>query len=123
MPIPWSRNGVDVLTTDLALWWLCMLAMSAHHHRAIVGEEEMVKINDWDVVYLDEERGWVRRHQYSNVEEPVSPPPPPEYRTPSPGNAAAFAAGAGPHANNWLNINPLNDADPSDFNLLGFPFI
>lgn len=32
MPVPWSRHGVDVLTTDLALWWLCMLAMPAHHH-------------------------------------------------------------------------------------------
>ncbi|CAM1502363.1 Fc.00g043470.m01.CDS01 [Cosmosporella sp. VM-42] len=89
MPIPWSRHGVDVLTTDLALWWLCMLAMSGPHHRAIVEDGEMVKINAWDVVHLDEERGWVRRHRYSSIEVPTSPPPPPQY-TPPLGNATAF---------------------------------
>ncbi|KAI8633148.1 hypothetical protein F5Y19DRAFT_471407 [Xylariaceae sp. FL1651] len=119
MPIPWSRNGVDVLTTDLALWWLCMLAMSVHHNRAIVEEGEMIKINEWDVIYLDEERGWVRRHQYSNIEEPTSPPPP-DYRTPSPGNAAAFAAGAGVHAFDWFNIERTNDAILGDLGDLDF---
>lgn len=109
MPVPWSRHGVDVLTTDLALWWLCMLAMSAHHHRAIVGEREMVKINDWDVVYLDEQRGWVRRHPYSNVEMPTSPPLPLDYSTRFPGNAAA---GPGPHhAHDWFNIGPSAHGD------------
>jgi hypothetical protein len=96
MPIPWSRHGVDVLTTDLALWWLCMLAMSAHHHRTIVRVEELVKINHWDVVYLGEERGWGRRHRYSG------------YETPSPGNAEVLEAGAGPHANDWHNVNPAD---------------
>ncbi|KAJ4208657.1 hypothetical protein NW767_001765 [Fusarium falciforme] len=28
MPIPWSQYDSTVLTTDLALWWLCMLAMA-----------------------------------------------------------------------------------------------
>ncbi|KAI1380574.1 hypothetical protein F4677DRAFT_403938 [Hypoxylon crocopeplum] len=28
MPIPWSSHGLTVLTTDLALWWLCMMALS-----------------------------------------------------------------------------------------------
>lgn len=46
MPTPWCRSGVDEITTDLALWWLVMLAMSAHHHLVIVAEEEMVKIDD-----------------------------------------------------------------------------
>lgn len=114
MPIPWSRHGVDVLTTDLALWWLCMLAMSAKHHREIVREEQMVRINSWEVTYLDDERGWVGRHQYSNVEEPRSPPPPPDYRTPSPGddagNLAAFEAAIGIHADEWIDHFP-NDAN------------
>jgi hypothetical protein len=115
MPIPWSRHGVDVLTMDLALWWLCMLAMSAPKHRAIVREEEMIKINDWAVVCLDEERGWVRRHRYSNVEQPTSPPPP--------GNAAAFAAGAGLHVNDWFGIGTPADGDLAnlvDFNFANF---
>lgn len=91
-----------------------MLAMSAHH-RDIVEEGEMVKINDWDIVYLDEERGWVRRHRYSNVEEPTSQPPPP---APSPNNAAAFAAGVGLDANDWFDIDPTSEnflADLGDF--------
>lgn len=45
MPVPWSRNGSDTLTTDLALWQLCMLAMSAPHNRAIIAEGEVLRIN------------------------------------------------------------------------------
>ncbi len=105
MPIPWSRHGVEVLTSDLALWWLCMLAMSDPCHRAIVAEGDMVKINAWDIIYHDDERGWVQRHRYSNFEEPTVPPSPPGYQTPSPGNQAAFAAGAGLHAHDWFDLD------------------
>lgn len=28
MPIPWTNYGPTVLTTDLALWWLCVKALS-----------------------------------------------------------------------------------------------
>ncbi|KAI1387200.1 uncharacterized protein F4822DRAFT_443998 [Hypoxylon trugodes] len=28
MPVPWSSHGPKVLTTDLALWWLCTKALS-----------------------------------------------------------------------------------------------
>ncbi|KAF5127136.1 hypothetical protein E5D57_008064 [Metarhizium anisopliae] len=101
MPIPWTRNGVDVLTTDLALWWLCMLAMSARHHRAIVPEREMVKINAWDTVYIDAEHGWVRRHRYSGVDLPTNPP--------SQGNATAIEA----HVNSDFDVDPTAD-DPLD---------
>lgn len=38
MPIPWSKHGENQLTTDLALWWLSMLAMAGPQHRKIVGE-------------------------------------------------------------------------------------
>ncbi|KAG7292936.1 hypothetical protein NEMBOFW57_002981 [Staphylotrichum longicolle] len=111
MPIPWSRHGAEVLTSDLALWWLCMLAMSPSHHRAVTNEEDMVKINDWDLVYQDHLGGWVRRHRYSNFEEPADPPPPPTYETPSPGNQAAFEAGVGLHANKWFDIGNSFDLD------------
>ncbi|KAG6006877.1 hypothetical protein E4U21_006596 [Claviceps maximensis] len=89
MPVPWSKNGADALTTDLALWWLCMLAMSGSEHRVIIREEDIVEVNEWDIVSLDENRGWIRRHRYSNFEEHVSTPPPPSYRSPSPFNLAA----------------------------------
>lgn len=122
-PIPWSTYGTQALTTDLALWWLCMLAMSGHHHRAIVEEEAIVKINEWDVIKLgdDNVHSWVRRHRYSNFEEPTSPPPLPAYTTPSPGNLAAFDAAVGFNANDWLNIDAaanadIDNLDPWDFN-------
>ncbi|KAJ4323205.1 hypothetical protein N0V84_004468 [Fusarium piperis] len=76
MPIPWSRNGCHVLTTDLALWWICMLAMSTHQPHDVVGEAQMVNVSDWDIVHLGRGRGWVRRHLYSGIEKPTSPPPP-----------------------------------------------
>lgn len=77
MPVPWTRHGQGQLTTDLALWWLCMLAMSSSDHRALVSDGEIVGIDEWDVVFLDDERGWVRRHRYSSHETPTPPPPPP----------------------------------------------
>lgn len=121
MPIPWSRYGENQLTTDLALWWLSMLAMSAPQHRTIVGEEEIIRINEWEVRYLDDERGWVRRHRYSNFEEPADPPPPPVYRSPSPGNvaanAAAFAAQVGINADPLFNLDATADASFDDFDI------
>ncbi len=85
MPIPWSRHGPEVLTTDLALWWLCMLAMSSPDNRAIVAEGDMVKINEWAIVHLGEGRGWARRHRYSNLEVSTDSPAP---SVPLPGNHA-----------------------------------
>ncbi|KAG6013052.1 hypothetical protein E4U54_007140 [Claviceps lovelessii] len=101
MVIPWTNRGVHALTTDLALWWLCMLAMSRPEHRAILSEDEMVGINEWDIIRLDEHQGWVRRHRYSNFEERIPPPPPPSYYTPSPGNTAALAAGISAQDLEW----------------------
>ncbi|KHN95790.1 uncharacterized protein MAM_06402 [Metarhizium album ARSEF 1941] len=125
MPIPWTRSGVHMLTTDLALWWLCMLAMSAHHHRALVSELEMVKINAWNYVPLGQGRGLVRRHLYSNFEEPVSFPTSQVYM---PGNGAANAAGeslAWPEANeslmdSLLGLGTSNGAHVPDSDPLGF---
>lgn len=122
MPIPWSRHGENELTTDLALWWISMLAMSVPQHRAIVGEEQMVRINAWEYYPLDdddEERGWVRRHRYSKFEEPADPPAPPAYKSPSPdnvaANAAAFAARVGINADPFFNFNAEPDVPLDDF--------
>lgn len=112
IPIPWTRHGRTQLTTDLALWWLCMLALSAPQHRAVVTEADMVGIGEWEVRYCDDERGWVRRHRYSDVEQPTDPPPPPGYRTPSPGNPAAFAAEVGIHMDPAFDLNDIFNLGP-----------
>lgn len=71
MPIPWSKYGGDVLTTDLALWWLCMLAMS-DQTRDLVMEEDMVKIDDWHEFTDDQTQCRMRRHLFSKFDEPVA---------------------------------------------------
>lgn len=118
-PIPYSKHGPEALTTDLALWWLCMLAMSGQHNSALVPEDEMVKIDDWDFVYLDAERGWSRRHRYSNLELPTDPPPPPEYRPPSPGNPAGFQAAVGLHADPAFELHYGGTVDSPDADNVG----
>lgn len=40
MPIPWSTHASPNLTTDLALWWLCMRAMSESESQAHESESE-----------------------------------------------------------------------------------
>jgi hypothetical protein len=45
------RNDFSLLMT------VTESTLKKEHHRVIVEEGEMVKINDWEVVYLDEERG------------------------------------------------------------------
>jgi hypothetical protein len=97
-PIPWTKHGGEMLTTELALWWLCMLAMAPDHGRNITMGADVVGVDAWDIVHLDEERGWVRQHRYSKFEEPTNRPPPPSYRSPSLGNPAAFFAAVGLHA-------------------------
>jgi len=149
MPIPWGRNGIDVLTTDLALWWLCMLGMSSRHNRALVKDEDVVRINRWDVVDLGGDRGWVRRHGYSGFEQPTDPPPNPDGTAPASDNGAAppnpdstasasgnladFAGGVdlGFDENDWLNTGPdagidmpeavdANDTNLGNFDRLNF---
>ncbi|KAI0004790.1 hypothetical protein F4779DRAFT_59627 [Xylariaceae sp. FL0662B] len=124
MPVPWSKHGENQLTTDLALWWLAMLAMSAPQHRKIVRKEEIIRINEWEVPYFHDERGWVRRHKYSNLEARADPPPPPAYRSPSPDNvnglAAAFAAQVGINADPSFNLDPAGDANFHDFDVDAF---
>lgn len=114
MPVPWTKTGEGQLTTDLALWWLCMLAISGRHNRVLTQAENTTKINEWDVYQHDDERaGWVRRHKYSKFEEPTAAPPPPPYQPPSPNNimgmAAVFEAGVGINADPNFNVNPGDD--------------
>ncbi|KAI1171102.1 hypothetical protein F4777DRAFT_72900 [Nemania sp. FL0916] len=110
MPVPWTRQGTSQLTTDLALWWLGMLALSAPENRALKPEANVVPIKEWETRYIDEQRGWVRRHRYSHIEKPTDPPPPPAYQDPSLENAAAFEAAIGLHANEWFNLYDAGDA-------------
>ncbi|KAG5929321.1 hypothetical protein E4U42_006302 [Claviceps africana] len=93
MPISWTTHGFGALTTDLALWWLCMLAMSSSEHRAIVSEDEMVKINEWDVICLETDQNWVRRHRYSKLEEHITPATTQSYTTSLLGPTVSLGAG------------------------------
>lgn len=112
MPVPWAASGVNMLTTELALWWLCMLGIA--DDAAITEEDNMVRINSWDTIFLDDERGWVRRHQYSRFEEPTNAPSPPAYRTPTPRNTAAFTAAIGLHALPEFEIHDHNAANTAN---------
>ncbi|OTB03975.1 hypothetical protein M426DRAFT_12058 [Hypoxylon sp. CI-4A] len=58
MRVPWSDHGSERLTTDLALWWLCMKALSVSFggrvegHTAATVPEVLSRVNeegeDWD---------------------------------------------------------------------------
>ncbi|KAI1167141.1 hypothetical protein F5B18DRAFT_528510 [Nemania serpens] len=128
--VPWTKSGETQLTTDLALWWLCMLAISDPSNRELTRKELVIGIDRWDDHNHEDERGWVRRHYYSHHEEPIEPPPPPPYQTPSPDNtegiAAAFSAEVGI---NWdLDVDLDGEAallfnTGSGFNLAGDPMM
>ncbi|EGX87965.1 hypothetical protein CCM_09101 [Cordyceps militaris CM01] len=64
-PIPWSLYGETQLTTDLALWWLCMLAMSDRQRSDIVTEAEMVSIAHWECPPVNSPS---KCHSYSGVQ-------------------------------------------------------
>lgn len=110
MPVPWTKSGPGHLTTDLALWWLCMLTISAPRNRQLTRRDHMSAIDGWDLHMYDDERGWVRRHKYSKFEEPTDEPLPPPYQSPSPGNAAGTAAVLA--AEVGINLDPDFDLFP-----------
>lgn len=110
MPIPWSKSGQTQLTTDLALWWLCMLALSNPQNRRVVRPWEMVSIDSWEPPHKhDDERGWTQRHWYSKFERTVDEPPP-EYESPAAddaqGQAAAFQGTVGLNGDADFAIDP-----------------
>lgn len=56
MPIKWSKHTVNALTTDLALWWMGMLAMSDPKNRIILPKGEMAPLSSLgspEFPYLD----------------------------------------------------------------------
>lgn len=117
MPVPWTRHGAGQLTTDMALWWLSMLALSPTQHRALVTQAEMVGIGEWEVHYLDDGRGWVRRHRYSNAEQPVDLPPPPTAFDISPNNNPPFHPNSNSDFIDYnLLFNPNNNNNSNNFN-------
>ncbi|EPE07864.1 hypothetical protein F503_00586 [Ophiostoma piceae UAMH 11346] len=111
MPVPWntelsSGGGPHVLTTELALWWLCMLALS-DGHRELVANELVVPIDAWETMHSGDERGWIRRHRYSLFEKLANVPPPPPsnaYTAPGTVNAAAFTGDAGFDEEEWFSL-------------------
>lgn len=75
--IAWTKTGERQLTTDLALWWLCMLAISAPENRALALRQDTTPINAWGQPFKkDEQSGvWFRCHRFSQrVEEMAAPP-------------------------------------------------
>ncbi|KAL1888652.1 hypothetical protein Sste5346_009444 [Sporothrix stenoceras] len=85
--VPWntevsSGSGRNILTTELAL---------CDGHRELVPEKDLVPIDAWDTLVSNDERGKIRRHQYSQRELLANTPTPSSYETPEYGNAAAVA--------------------------------
>lgn len=46
MPIAWTQMGDEKLTTDLALWWLGMLALSGSDKCVVTKKEGMTRIHE-----------------------------------------------------------------------------
>ncbi|CAK7231225.1 hypothetical protein SCUCBS95973_007839 [Sporothrix curviconia] len=73
MPVPWNTEHVEgrctTLTTEMALWWLCMLAL-ADRPRDLVPADQVVPIDTWVPTLLDDGLTIVDRHYYSNVDRP-----------------------------------------------------
>lgn len=66
MPVPWGRDGPEVLTTDLAVWWLAMMGLNAQH-RAIVPGQQMRRITEWDPANVAFNLGdSIQQHHISN---------------------------------------------------------
>ncbi|EGX88245.1 hypothetical protein CCM_08288 [Cordyceps militaris CM01] len=74
--IPWSNKGEDELTTDLALWWLLMLALSDGQQRDIVESSKTTEVDTWEVVEEIEGGKVVQKHRhcYSHVTKDTTPP-------------------------------------------------
>lgn len=71
MPDPMSRQGLLALTSDLALWWLCMLGLSKEDFKLTIPHETLT-IDMWGQV--DDGNGsWFWRHVYSQRENAQSP--------------------------------------------------
>lgn len=106
MPVPWSRHGPGTLTTDLALWWLAVLAMCGARHREITEEDDIVPLDKWDEEDLGDGRR-TKRHAYSGLQILAEPTLPPANGPPLPNGPFAFDL-------NWLNLG--GPENPDDLN-------
>ncbi|KAK7424850.1 hypothetical protein QQZ08_008480 [Neonectria magnoliae] len=75
MPIHWTKFGTQRLTTDLALWWLCMMAMSDEENRAIKQVGDLVSLGHWYLVCADDDDPnkpweWSLQHRFSKRTQP-----------------------------------------------------
>ncbi|KAI5925862.1 hypothetical protein F4810DRAFT_658581 [Camillea tinctor] len=70
--VPWTKAGETQLTTDLALWWLCMLAVSDPRNRRLTRKEDRIEIDHWDVCLSKDGLGLVYRHHYSLLEKSIN---------------------------------------------------
>lgn len=119
MPIPWSKSGRAQLTTDLALWWLCMLALSGPHNRMVTPPWEMTSIDAWGLPRrLNDEQGWTEQHMYSRFERQTNNPFPQAHQAPvqeavQDGQPAAVQAASGSYGD--------DDFEPGMAVLLGTP--
>lgn len=68
MPVLMSRRGRNVLTSDLALWWLCMLSLSQMEDFKLTTPDETQGIDQWEQVDSGTDYLWWR-HAYSGRED------------------------------------------------------
>lgn len=65
-----SKHDTNLLTADLAIWWLCMLALSSPENRCVASKEEIAKINEWGA-FRDDQGQRKLRHRSSLREKPM----------------------------------------------------
>ncbi|KIH94908.1 hypothetical protein SPBR_03845 [Sporothrix brasiliensis 5110] len=113
MPTPWNmevplprHTGArsSLMSTELALWWLCMLSMG-DADRSIVEAKDIVPIDTWDTVHLVDKNTWVHRHRYSGFEKPAPPPAAPQQGPVDPFLGVNFDL----DAEYWLGTNTINN--------------
>ncbi|TPX15764.1 uncharacterized protein E0L32_000098 [Thyridium curvatum] len=64
--ISWANyDGQYHLTTNLALWWLCMLAISGPENRRICAEQDMVPLDKWSDPVSEDFLLAAQHHYYS----------------------------------------------------------
>ncbi|KJR86651.1 uncharacterized protein SPSK_02610 [Sporothrix schenckii 1099-18] len=87
MPVPWNTELVEqsevsngaravlesYLTSELSLWWLCMLSLS-DGHRQLVKTDEIVPIDAWQPLELADGSAWAHQHRYSAFVKPAADP-------------------------------------------------
>ncbi len=111
MSVPWNMEmpqpgnigaRSSLMSTELALWWLCMLSMS-DDNRSIVEAKDIVPIDTWDTVHLVDKNTFFHRHRYSGFEKPAPPPAEPQQDPVDPFLGANF------DLDSWLGTNTFSN--------------